>query len=99
MEYPKDLKPRNLEPHLLAMRTRVLMGPITRELWRVKDYSIQRLYHWNPRTQRYGCLSQQARLVLHDAHESVTGMLMGPNGYWLAQTMSEAIEAAETLGL
>lgn len=82
------------------MRTRVLrLGPIGRELWRVKDLSLADLYYWRESTRRYGRLSQGARRVMHDAAKTITGMDVGPNEYWLAQTMSEAIEAAEALGI
>ncbi len=74
-------------------------GPVARELWRLKDCSLRQLYYWNQRTKRYGRLTKPALKVMHDAHESVTGMMTGPNEYWLAETMSEAIEAAEALGL
>lgn len=75
------------------------MGPIEAELWSKKDLSFAQLYHWNPRTRRYGCLSPHARVVLHDAATSVTGMVVGPNEYWLPQIMSEALEAAAELGI
>ncbi len=80
--------------------TRVsIHGPVCRELWRVRFYSLARLYHWNPRTRRYGCLSLDARNVIRGAVMVVTGMYVGPNEYWLPQVMSEAIEAADQLGL
>jgi len=75
------------------------LGPVARELWRVKDCTLAELYHWNPRTRRYGVLSQEARRVISDAHTSVTGMTCSVNDYWLAEVMSEAIEAAEALKL
>ncbi len=74
-------------------------GPVARELWRVKDLRLDQLYYWNARSRRYGCLSREARRVLHDAAKSVTGMNLGPNEYWLPEVMSEAIEAAEALAI
>lgn len=43
-------------------------------------------------------LSKPAQRVVYDAAETVTGM-RSVNDYWLPQILSEAIEAAETLGI
>lgn len=83
----------------LLATTERKMGPIEAELWLKKDLSLAQLYHWNPSTRRYGCLSPHARVVLHDAATNITGMLIGPNEYWLPQIMSEALEAAAELEL
>lgn len=72
------------------------LGPIARELWRVKDLSLHQMYGWNPRTNRYGVLSEAARLVVRGACCQLIGMF-SVNEYWLAEVMSEAIEAAEAL--
>lgn len=74
-------------------------GPVYRELWRNRGASMCDLFYWDPRRKRYGCLSKEAKKVLHDAHEQLTGMVCGVNDYWLAEVMSEAIEAAEELML
>lgn len=76
-----------------------MKGRIARELWRFRHRSLADLYYWNPKRKRYGCLSAEAKRVLRDAAETITGMTAGPNVYWLPQIMSEAIEAAETLEL
>lgn len=65
------------------------LGPVARELWRLKDCDVRELY----------CgLSHEARDVQHGASLALTGYAF-PNEYWLPQVMSEAIEAAEALGL
>ncbi len=66
------------------------LGPVARELWRKKDMPFDYLL-WH--------LSPGARRVLNGAYQNLTGMLLGCNRYWLAESMSEAIEAAESLGL
>jgi hypothetical protein len=43
-------------------------------------------------------LSARAHHVVLDAAEGLTGM-RSVNDYWLPQILSEAIEAAETLGI
>ena len=72
---------------------------IAKELWDVRDYTLRELYYWNPSKKKYGCLTQGARQVLHDAAYYIHGMTNGPNEYWLPDIMSEAIEAAEALGI
>lgn len=76
-----------------------LRGSIEAELWANKDKPLRALFGWDARRRRYGCLSDEAKQVLRDANTSVTGMWVGPNEYWLAEVMSEAIEAAEALGI
>lgn len=91
---------RRRAPALRQTRVCRQLGPVARELWRVKDYSLRALYSWNPRTKRYGCLSEEAKCMLRWAGLRITGMWIGAvNNYWLAEIMSEAIEAAEALGL
>ena len=72
---------------------------IAEELWEYRHCNMQELYYYNRKTKKYGCLSKDARIVLHDAAQAITGMTMGPNQYWLPQIMSEAIEAAKALGI
>ncbi len=76
-------------------------GPVYRELWRNRHATLAELYHFRRVRNRrqYGCLSKEAKQLLQGAHEQVTGMLVGVNEYWLPDVMSEAIEAAEALGL
>lgn len=90
---------RRRAPALRQTRVCRQLGPVARELWAVKDCSLRQLYYWNPRTRRHGCLTDTARAVLRSAAEYVTGMKGSPNEYWLPEVMSEAIEAAEALGL
>jgi hypothetical protein len=70
---------------------------IAQELYDYRNYTMRQLYYWDGK--KYGCLSPGARQVLHDAAESIHGMVTGPNDYWLPDIMSEAIEAAEALGI
>ena len=86
------------QPVRRVVRGRVL-GPIAQELWRAKNAPMEALYGWNAHRERYGILSAGARRVLRDAAQAIHGMELGPNEYWLPQIMSEAIEAAEALGL
>lgn len=76
-----------------------MMGPVEAELRKHKDCSLTELYGWLPGRRRYGLLSVEAKLVMRYAAKAVTGMDLGPNQYWLPDIMSEAIEAAEALGL
>ena len=74
-------------------------GPVTLELHHQRYATLAQLYHWDPAFRRYGCLSDHAKRCLGGAARQLTGMDLGPNEYWLAEAMSEAIEAAEALGL
>jgi hypothetical protein len=78
-------------------------GPVFRELWRNRDKSLAELYYFKPSARggrgKYGCISKEAKQVLQGANEQLTGMLVGVNEYWLPEVMSEALEAAQELGL
>lgn len=82
-----------------AVQDGLLPGPILTELLIYKDAALDELYYWNPETGRYGVLSEPVRRHLHEATRRVTGVDVGPNSYWLPEIMSDAIEAAEALGL
>lgn len=70
-------------------------GAVARELRAKQHLNIYELV--SPYSKKR--LSPDARDVLRDAHTQLTGMRCGVNEYWLAETLSEAIEAAEELGL
>lgn len=70
-------------------------GAVLEELKRKKGYTLQELYAVYSSKR----LTISARRCMADAHREVTGMECSPNEYWLPQVMSEAIEAAEALGL
>lgn len=80
-------------------------GRLYRELWRKRHASYESLF-WpyllddlgGARRNR-GELSHDAARLVHGAYRELTGMQMGCNRYYLADAMSEAIEAAEALGL
>ncbi len=72
-------------------------GPIARELWRLKDKSLEEIYGFRSRKQ-HGMLSEGARRVLGDAFLVVCGYRF-VNSYYRDDAMSEAIEAAEALGI
>lgn len=71
------------------------MRAVERELRAKQDMSMAELYGFRAKRR----LSKNARVVLRDAALYITGMHCGPNDYWLAEEFSEAIEAAEALGL
>lgn len=68
---------------------------IREELEQKKDYTLLELYASYSKKR----LSQEARCCMADASHEITGMYGCPNEYWLPQVMSEALEAAEALGL
>ena len=77
-------------------------GPVFRELWTKRHRSFESLYYvCDPRGRttrpNRSRLKDGALDVLRGAFRQVSGM--GPGEYWLAESMSEAIEAAEALGL
>ena len=76
-------------------------GPVYRELWQNRGKTLAELYYFRRVRGRrqYGCISKEAKEVLRGAHEQLTGMVCGVNEYWLPEVMSEALEAAEELGL
>ena len=67
------------------------LGPVERELRAKQGMTLRELYGSR--------VSAPARQVLSDAATAITGMVSGPNDHWLPDIMSEAIEAAEALGL
>jgi hypothetical protein len=70
-------------------------GTVARELRAKQHLTVYELL--SPYSRKR--LSADSRDVLRDAHEQLTGMRCGVNEYWLAETLSEAVEAAEELGL
>ena len=66
---------------------------IARELRAKQDQGLKMLFYQNRRR-----LSKPAQQVVYDAAEALTGM-RSVNSYWLPQILSEAIEAAENLGI
>jgi hypothetical protein len=66
---------------------------VARELRSKQNQGLKMFYTTNRRR-----LSKPAQRVVYDAAETVTGM-RSVNDYWLPQILSEAIEAAETLGI
>ena len=71
-----------------------IMGPIEAELRAKQNFTYDELIGWRSRRK----LSRDAMTCLSDATLQLTGM-RGISSYYLAEVFSEAIEAAETLGL
>lgn len=67
---------------------------IAQELRAKQNHGLQMLFYATGRKR----LSKPAQRVVYDAAETVTGM-RSVNHYWLPQILSEAIEAAEAIGI
>lgn len=72
-----------------------MKAPIAKELWRKRHYTWEQLFQYKSKHR----LTKKAVHFLCGAGSEVTGMAPSVTRYWLAQIMSEAIEAAEALGV
>lgn len=54
---------------------------------------------WRELWLQHNRLSDEALDLLNGAYQWLTGMQLGVNEYWYAESMTEAICAAEALGL
>ena len=69
---------------------------VLNELLKKKDFTWEELIQYRSRRK----LSKDALHLLCGSYQYLTGMIgASVNYYWLAESMSEAIEAAEALGL